>query len=253
MGLTNWLSSFHTSAARKEIQQILQLMKSRGLFDDDPVKSAQAVENFSASRFSKVSTNNMSSEILAISWLVVFVKEARVSREYLLPLANAGLSLMHVAIAPNFKLSSREQGIIERALFEFQAFIDATPINLNLSARKPLREVAHINESSSMDCIMAEYNYLNQRYGMGGWQRVSQASIEEEGRFYDKFTITVAKGRETVIWFDLTESRARWTIEGNVETLNDFREMASEEQSIDDQSPRDRDRAMTELIKRMKN
>lgn len=80
MGLMSWLSSPRRSAARKQIQQYLQTMKSNGLFDGDPAKDAQAVEDFSAPRFSKVAMDGMSATIIAVSWLVMFVSASRASQ-----------------------------------------------------------------------------------------------------------------------------------------------------------------------------
>lgn len=222
MGFMNWLSSPSRSAARKQIQQYLQAMKSHGLFDGDPAKDAQAVEDFSAPRFSKTATDGMSATILAVSWLVVFVSASRAPREQLLPFANAGLGLLRMATTPDSKLTSLEENIVQQAISELIDFIDAGSINLNFSTRSPRREAVSIDGPNSMFCIMAERDYLDTRYGSGGWQLISQASIEEEGRFYDKLIITLAKGGETIIWFDLTESKAKWTDEENIEALRQF-------------------------------
>lgn len=227
MGLMSWLFSSRQSAARKQIQQGLQAMKSNGLFEDDPAKGAQAVEDFSASRFSKTVVDNMSPSILAASWLVVFVIASRAPREQLLPFANVGLGLLRMATTPESKLTPWEESTIQRAAEELIAFVDASPINLNLPARSPQREVVPIDGPSSMLCIMAERDYLDTRYGSGGWQLVSQSSIEEDGDFYDKFTIALTKGGETIIWFDLTASKAKWTDEGNIEALHQFQKILS--------------------------
>ncbi len=224
MGFMNWLFSSRLPTAREQIQQGLQIMKSQGLFDADPAKGAQAVEDFSASRFSKTVTDNMNSTILAASWLVVFVRASRAPREQLLPFVNLGFTFVRVATAPKSKLNSWEESTIQRVLEELSAFVNASPINLDPPARRPQREVIPIDGASSMFCILAERDYLDTRYGVDGWQLISQASIEEDERFYDKLTIKLTKGGETTIWFDLTASKAKWTDEGNVEALRQFQQ-----------------------------
>ncbi|MBQ1558649.1 MAG: hypothetical protein IIZ69_11110, partial [Pseudomonas sp.] len=113
------------------------------------------------------------------------------------------------------------------ALVELSAFVDASNINLNLHTGEAQRDAVPIEGSNSMACIIAERSYLDDRYGVGGWHMVSQASIEEAGRFYDKLTIRLTKGGETIIWFDLTASKAKWTDEGNIEALGQFQKVLS--------------------------
>lgn len=103
----------------------------------------------------------------------------------------------------------------------------ASNINLDVYTGEAQREAVPIDGSNSMACIIAERGYLDNRYGVGGWHMVSQASIEEAGRFYDKLTIGLTKGGETIIWFDLTASKAKWTDEGNIEALRQFQQASS--------------------------
>lgn len=224
MGFMSWLSSPRRAAARKQIQQGLQVMKANGLFDDDPAKGAQAVEDFSASRFSKAVTDNMNATILAASWLVVFVRTSRAPREQLLPFANVGLGLLRMATAQESKLTSWEEGAIQRAAEELINFVDASPFNLNPPARSPQREAVPIDGPSSIFCIMAERDYLDTKYGSGGWRLINQSSIEEDGHFYDKLTIALTNGGEAIIWFDLTASKAKWTDDGNAKALCQFQQ-----------------------------
>lgn len=136
MSLMSWLSSPRRSAARKKIQSGLQFMKLNGLFGGDPAKGAQAVEDFSASRFSKTLTDNMSATVLAVSWLVVFVSASGAPRDYLLPFANVGLSLLRVATAPGSELASWEQNIAQRALDELLLFIELSPIDFSINSKE---------------------------------------------------------------------------------------------------------------------
>lgn len=228
MGLMNWFLPSRRFLARAHIEGGLQAWKRRGLFDGDPAASAKAVENFSAPRLPKAMMDSINPSLLAGIWLVSFISGSRAERDQLLPFANVGLVLLRMATTPDSKLTPWEESTIQRATEELIDFIDSSPINLNPPASSSQREVVPIDGPSSMFCIIAERNYLDARYGVGGWQLVSQASIEEDGRFYDKLTITLMQGKEAVVWFDLTESRKQWTTEGNLQALQGFQQMASE-------------------------
>ena len=227
MGLMNWFAPSRRSLARAQIEGSLQAWKLHGLFEGDPAASAKAVEDFSSPRLPKAMMDSMNPTMLAVSWLVSFVSSNRAPRDQLMPFASAGLGLLRTATAPDKKLAPWEQNIAERALVELLAFVDASNINLNLSPGSSQRDAVPIDGPDSMSCILAERSYLDARYGAGSWQLINQASIEEEGRFYDKLIVSTPQGGETAIWFDLTESRARWTVEGNVKALSDFQQLAS--------------------------
>ena len=227
MGLMNWFAPSRRSLARAQIEGSLQAWKLHGLFEGDPAASAKAVEDFSSPRLPKAMMDSMNPTMLAVSWLVSFVSSNRAPRDQLMPFASAGLGLLRTATAPDKKLAPWEQNIAERALVELLAFVDASNINLNLSSGSSQRDAVPIDGPDSMSCILAERSYLDARYGAGTWQLINQASIEEEGRFYDKLIVSTPQGGETAIWFDLTESRARWTVEGNVKALSDFQQLAS--------------------------
>lgn len=226
MGLMNWFLPSRRSLACAQIEGGLQAWKKHGFFDGDPAASAKAVEHFSAPRLPKAMMNSINPSLLAVIWLVTFISGTRAERDQLLPFANVGLGLLRTATEPDSKLAPWEQNIAQRALVELSAFVDASNINLNLHTGEAQRDAVPIDGSNSMACIIAERSYLDNRYGVGGWHMVSQASIEEGGSFYDKLTITVKQGKETVVWFDLTESRAQWTVEGNVKSLDGFQQMA---------------------------
>ena len=227
MGLMNWLRPSRRSLARAQIEGGLQAWKKHGFFDGDPAASAKAVEHFSAPRLPKAMMDSINPSLLAVIWLVSFISDSRAERDQLLPFANVGLGLLRAATEPDSKLAPWEQNIAQRALVELSAFVDASNINLNLHAGEAQREAVPIDSSNSMACIIAERSYLDNRYGVGGWHMVSQASIEEAGRFYDKLTIRLTKGGETIIWFDLTASKAKWTDEGNIEALRQFQKTSS--------------------------
>ena len=227
MGLMNWFAPSRRSLARAQIEGSLQAWKLHGLFEGDPAASAKAVEDFSSPRLPKAMMDSMNPTMLAVSWLVSFVSSNRAPRDQLMPFASAGLGLLRTATAPDKKLAPWEQNIAERALVELLAFVDASNINLNLSSGSSQRDAVPIDGPDSMSCILAERSYLDARYGAGSWQLINQASIEEEGRFYDRLIVSTPQGGETAIWFDLTESRARWTVEGNVKALSDFQQLAS--------------------------
>ena len=227
MGLMNWFAPSRRSLARAQIEGSLQAWKLHGLFEGDPAASAKAVEDFSSPRLPKAMMDSMNPTMLAVSWLVSFVSSNRAPRDQLMPFASAGLGLLRTATAPDKKLAPWEQNIAERALVELLAFVDASNINLNLSSGSSQRDAVPIDGPDSMSCILAERSYLDARYGAGTWQLINQASIEEEGRFYDRLIVSTPQGGETAIWFDLTESRARWTVEGNVKALSDFQQLAS--------------------------
>ena len=227
MGLMNWFLPSRRSLACAQIEGGLQAWKRHGLFDGDPVASAKAVEHFSAPRLPKAMMDSINPSLLAVIWLVTFISDTRVERDQLLPFANVGLGLLRAATEPDSKLAPWEQNIAQRALVELLAFVDASNINLNLSSGSSQRDAVPIDGPDSMSCILAERSYLDARYGAGSWQLIYQASIEEEGRFYDRLIVSTPQGGETAIWFDLTESRARWTVEGNVKALSDFQQLAS--------------------------
>ena len=227
MGLMNWFLPSRRSLACAQIEGGLQAWKRHGFFDGDPVASAKAVEHFSAPRLPKAMMDGINPSLLAVIWLVTFISGTRAERDQLLPFANVGLGLLRAATEPDSKLAPWEQNIAQRALVELLAFVDASNINLNLSSGSSQRDAVPIDGPDSMSCILAERSYLDARYGAGSWQLINQASIEEEGRFYDRLIVSTPQGGETAIWFDLTESRARWTVEGNVKALSDFQQLAS--------------------------
>ena len=227
MGLMNWFLPSRRSLACAQIEGGLQAWKRHGFFDGDPVASAKAVEHFSAPRLPKAMMDGINPSLLAVIWLVTFISGTRAERDQLLPFANVGLGLLRAATEPDSKLAPWEQNIAQRALVELSAFVDASNINLNLHTGEAQRDAVPIDGSNSMACIIAERSYLDNRYGVGGWHMVSQASIEEAGRFYDKLTIRLTKGGETIIWFDLTASKAKWTDEGNIEALRQFQKASS--------------------------
>ena len=197
----------------------------RGVLQDFP--SAKAVEDFSTPRLPKAMMDSMNPTMLAVSWLVSFVTSNRAPRDQLMPFASAGLGLLRMATAPDSKIAPWEQNIAERALVELSTFVDASNINLNLHSGNSQRDAIPIDGPNSMSCILAERSYLDARYGAGSWQLINQSSIEEEGRFYDKLVVATAQGGENSIWFDLTKSRGRWTVEGNVKALSEFQKVAS--------------------------
>ena len=227
MGLMNWFTPSRRSLARAQIEGSLKAWKLHGLFEGDPAASAKAVEDFSTPRLPKAMMDSMNPTMLAVSWLVSFVSSNRAPRDQLMPFASAGLGLLRLATAPDKKLAPWEQNIAERALVELLAFVDATNINLNLSPGSSQRDAVPIDGSDSMSCILAERSHLDARYGAGGWRLINQASIEEEGRFYDRLIVATSQIDEDVIWFDLTESKRRWTVEGNVKALSEFQQVAS--------------------------
>lgn len=227
MGLMNWFIPSRRSLARAQIEGSLKAWKLHGLFEGDPAASAKAVEDFSTPRLPKAMMDSMNPTMLAVSWLVSFVSSNRAPRDQLMPFASAGLGLLRMATAPDKKLAPWEQNIAERALVELLAFVDASNINLNLSPGSSQRDAVPIDGPDSMSCILAERSYLDARYGAGSWRLINQASIEEEGRFYDRLIVATPQIDENVIWFDLTESRRRWTVEGNVKALSDFQQVAS--------------------------
>ncbi len=226
MGLMNWFLPSRRSLARAQIEGSLKAWKGHGFFDGDPAASAKAVEDFSAPRLPKAMMDSMNPTLLAVSWLVSFVSGHHAPRDQLMPFASAGLGLLRMATAPDSKLAPWEQNIAERALVELSAFVDAGSINLNPHSGSSRREAITIAGPNSMACIIAERSYLDNKFGVGGWHMVSQASIEEGGCFYDKLTIVLRQGEEIVVWFDLTESRAQWTVEGNVKALDGFHQIA---------------------------
>lgn len=227
MGLMNWFLPSRRSQACAQIEGGLQAWKKHGFFDGDPIASAKAVEHFSAPRLPKAMMDSVNPSLLAVIWLVTFISGTRAERDQMLPFANVGLGLLRAAMEPDSKLAPWEQNIAQRALVELSAFVDASNINLDVYTGEAQREAVPIDGSNSMACIIAERGYLDNRYGVGGWHMVSQASIEEAGRFYDKLTIGLTKGGETIIWFDLTASKAKWTDEGNIEALRQFQQASS--------------------------
>lgn len=227
MGLMNWFTPSRRSLARAQIEGSLKAWKLHGLFEGDPAASTKAVEDFSTPRLPKAMMDNMNPTMLAVSWLVSFVSSNRAPRDQLMPFASAGLGLLRMATAPDKKLAPWEQNIAEWALVELLAFVDASNINLNLSPGSSQRDAVPIDGPDSMSCILAERSYLDARYGAGSWRLINQASFEEEGRFYDRLIVATPQIDETIIWFDLTESRRRWTVEGNVKALSDFQQVAS--------------------------
>ena len=210
MSILGWLFSSKNDEARKHIQKMLEIMKTHGVFDGNPADAAKAVEEFSAPIFGNGPVSKLNPTMLAISWLIVYLSNSRLSREQRLPFANAGMSFLRVATRPGAELSGVERSVVEKALEQFQTFIErgAPEINLGTGGQKP--DVVVISGASSIECIMAERDYLSSKYGIGGWSMESQAAVEESGRFYDKLTIKLATGSKVDVWFDLTQARAGW-------------------------------------------
>ena len=55
---------------------------------------------------------------------------------------------------------------------------------------------------SSMDGVPAERKWLKKKYG--NYEKLKQALVKEGGKYYDLVTIRTKKGKELVVYFDIS-------------------------------------------------
>lgn len=224
MGIFSWLMPSNTKRATDLIEARLVQMKSAGIFDLDPKQSANQVMQYAISRLQSRGKIDIHPSVMAASWLTIFALEFRGSREDRLPFANVAIGLIQSALHyPGSRLSPADLDIAEFAFRELDTkFFNHVSINLDFaSAAQPKRETIQIPAyPNSMLCIMAEYDYLNNLYGTNGeWSLTQQTTIEEDGRIFDKMDIVVKSQGAKIVWFDITDSRQHWTVEGNIAAL----------------------------------
>ncbi len=56
---------------------------------------------------------------------------------------------------------------------------------------------------NSMDGVPAEYAWLGKKYK--GYETVEQALLNVDGKSYDRVTIKTKRGKEVVVYFDISE------------------------------------------------
>jgi len=210
MGSFSWLNPSNEERATKLIETGLAQLKMTGLFDFDPLRSAQQVRQYATSRLPKT---NMRPDVLASSWLVIFVLASKQSREERLPFANVALALLQVAIGdPLLRLSSVNEKIAERAFWELtNKFFNDNSVSANFAQASSSRDVIPMGGATSIDCITAEHGYLSNVYGSNGeWASVGQSVVHEDGRTYDKMDIVFKNGEGKTVWFDITDSWKSW-------------------------------------------
>jgi uncharacterized protein YbcV (DUF1398 family) len=62
-------------------------------------------------------------------------------------------------------------------------------------------------------CLLAQHLHLNERFGQHQWQPCRVSSVEAEGRVYDRYELWFDSPRALDVWFDITDSVARWAPE----------------------------------------
>lgn len=213
MGIFSWLNPSTEQRATKLIETGLAHMKMAGLFDFDPVQSAQQVTQYAASRLPKVNKIDMRPDVMASSWLVMFVLASRQSREERLPFANVAMALLQAVTGdPRLRLSALDRDVAERAFWELtNKFFNDNSVNLDFAPASSKRDAIPIGGATSIDCIMAEHGYLCSVYGSSGeWANAGQSVVHEDGRTYDRMDIVFKNGAEKTVWFDITESWKSW-------------------------------------------
>ena len=220
MEIFSWLMPSNTKRATDLIEARLDQMKLVGIFDLDPKKSANQVMQYANSRLQSSRKVDIHPSVMAANWLTIFVLEFRGSREDRLPFANVAVGLIQSALHPDSRLGPVDRNLAEMAFRELETkFFNDVSINLDfVSPAQSKREIIQIPAyPNSMLCILDEYKYLNNLYGANGeWSLTQQTTIEEDGRFFDKMEIVVKSQGAKVVWFDLTDSRQHWTLEGNI-------------------------------------
>ena len=59
-----------------------------------------------------------------------------------------------------------------------------------------------VGATSSMDGVPAEGKWLKKKYG--SYEKLQQGLVQHEGKFYDVITIRTKKGKEVVVYFDIS-------------------------------------------------
>jgi hypothetical protein len=222
---------------RRETQAVIEgaltAVARSGLFDGDAAAAAQQVMSWTPVP-SYVYTLN--SYVMGALLLARYVVGSAQPREVLFPYSAACQSLISVASKPaNDRpvLTQQDEKGIQAALIALTQFHSKTlgipsvldKIEAKQEVRYPYqdgnRQIVPVDDvPSSMMCILFEHSYLDGAYGSNeDWSIVSQELVEESWHSYDVIIVDVSgKGRQT-IWFDITESKKRWTEDGNLADL----------------------------------
>lgn len=64
------------------------------------------------------------------------------------------------------------------------------------------KAVVIVGAKNSMDGVPAERKWLEKKYR--GYEKLKQALMEHEGKFFDVITIKTKKGREVIVYFDIS-------------------------------------------------
>lgn len=64
------------------------------------------------------------------------------------------------------------------------------------------KAVVIVGATSSMDGVPAEGKWLKKKYG--SYEKLQQGLVQHEGKFYDVITIRTKKGKEVVVYFDIS-------------------------------------------------
>lgn len=65
------------------------------------------------------------------------------------------------------------------------------------------KAVVIVGATSSMDGVPAEGKWLKKKYG--SYEKLQQGLVQHEGKFYDVITIRTEKGKEVVVYFDISD------------------------------------------------
>ena len=230
MGL---LTTFTRAVKRKHAQNLIEAALEAhlrlGFFSGNVKEAARLVADFPGLR---PEAYNLSDPILAAFMLGRYVMGSNMSHEELRPYALACSSSLSVATDPKSSPTgptAADQVGVKLCLAALHQFYDASPIKLTTRAEDqstPALVPTGLSDSdaisitdadSSMLCILREYELLNEIYGEdGNWRMCSQTHLEKDGRSYDVLEILVLDLGLRAIWFDITESKPRWTDHENV-------------------------------------
>lgn len=107
--------------------------------------------------------------------------------------------------AENKLMPDEADAVFDFALARLPADVSKTLRTMDEDAND--EEMVVVPAASSMDCIQAEYAFLDRRYGAAGtWSLRSKSFLKKDGKAFDVMTISLKDGSMKTIWFDITST-----------------------------------------------
>lgn len=261
MGIFSWFSSTASKTkAAVIIQQAFENYKNAHLIDGDPAKLANHVVEIACAQAPGLESE-YNDHMLAIACLTVVLTDTRISQDLHFACIQS-LQRFHIFLSRGIevgqiRLSKSQNSLMTKSLAVLSAFDNSNPniqmdqfgissddaaVDIDNFGRSSERRVIQIDAKSSFDSAAMEFDYIASVLGINSqWSILSQSMVQEGHLIYDKAEVLLQDGSTKSFWFDITKSYRNW------ERLD-----AATATSPTLPTPKDRDRAMEEMIKRMK-